>query len=63
MDDKEVAKDYIKMTKEEVYKDYGMFSSVKSKSKIKTRRPPKQLKQCSKCGRVGDAMTKHSTYW
>jgi hypothetical protein len=48
------------MTKEEVYKDYGTFSSVKSRSKIKTRRLPKKLRQCFKCGRVGDAMTKHS---
>jgi len=48
------------MTKKEVYKEYGMFSGVKSKSKTKTPRPPKKLKQCSKCGRVGDAMTKHS---
>ena len=55
----EVTKD-TEMTKEEVYKDYGMFSGVKSRSKTKTRRPPKKLKQCSKCGIVGDAMTKHS---
>ncbi len=48
------------MTKEEVYKDYGLFGGAKSRSKTKTRRPPKKLKQCSKCGRVGDAMTKHS---
>ena len=47
-------------TKEDVYKDYGMFSSVKSKSKTKTPRPPKKLNQCFKCGRVGDGMTKHS---
>jgi hypothetical protein len=53
-------KDHAEMTKEEVYKDYGMFNSAKGKSKIKTRRPPKKLQQCSKCGRVGDAMTKHS---
>ena len=33
MDDKEVTKD-IEMTKE-VYKDYGMFSGVNSRSKIK----------------------------
>jgi hypothetical protein len=31
------------MTKEEVYKDYGKFSSGKSRSKTKTRRPPKKL--------------------
>jgi hypothetical protein len=60
VDDKEVTKDYTKMTKEEVYKDYGMFSSSKSKLKNKTPRPPKKLQQCAKCGRVGDAMTKHS---
>jgi hypothetical protein len=48
------------VTKEDVYKDYGKFSSVKGKSKTKTPRPPKKLQQCSKCGRVGDAMTKHS---
>jgi len=60
MDDKEVTKDHTEMTKEEVFKDYGsVFSGVK-RAKIKTRRPPKKLKQCSKCGRVRDAMTKHS---
>ncbi len=48
------------MTKEEVYKDYGVFSNAKSRSKIKSRRPPKKLHQCAKCGRVGDSMTKHS---
>jgi hypothetical protein len=53
VDDKEV-------TKEEIYKDYGVFSSVKTKSKTKTQRPPKKLQQCCKCGRVGDAMTRHS---
>jgi len=57
--DNEVTKDHTKMTKIEVYKDYGVFSS-QSKSKTKTRRPPKKLQQCVKCGRVGDAMTKHS---
>jgi hypothetical protein len=57
--DKEVTKDHTKMTKIEVYQDYGMFSA-KSKSKTKTPRPPKKLEQCAKCGRVGDAMTKHS---
>jgi hypothetical protein len=56
---KEVAKDHTKMSKIEVYQDYGMFSA-KSKSKTKTRRLPKKLEQCVKCGRVGDAMTKHS---
>ncbi len=60
MDDKEVTKEHTKTTKEEVYKDYGKFSGVKSKSKVMTRRPPKKLQQCAKCGRVGDAMTKHS---
>lgn len=61
MDIKEETKDHAEMTKEEVFKDYGsVFSGVKSRSKIKTRRPPKKLKQCSKCGRVGDEMTKHS---
>ncbi len=48
------------MTKEEVYKDYGTFSGFKRRSRTKARRPPKKLRQCSKCGRVGDAMTKHS---
>ena len=48
------------MTKEEVYKDFGKFSGAKGRSKTKTPRPPKKLQQCSKCGRVGDAMTKHS---
>ena len=48
------------MTKEDIYKDYGVFKSVKSKTKTKTPRPPKKLQQCAKCGRVGDAMTKHS---
>jgi hypothetical protein len=57
--DKDVTKDHTKMTKIEVYQDYGMFSA-KSKSKTKTPRPPKKLEQCVKCGRVGDAMTKHS---
>ncbi len=47
-------------TKEEVYKNYGTFSGVKNRSKTKNRRPPKKLQQCAKCGRVGDAMTKHS---
>src|SRR5674536_194033 len=57
----EVTKDYMEMTKEEVFKDYGsVFSSVKSTPRIKTRRPSKKLKQCSKCGRVGDEKTKHS---
>jgi len=60
MGDKEVTKDRRGMTKEQVYKDYGIFSSVKSRPKIKTLRPPKKLQQCSKCGRVGDAMTRHS---
>jgi hypothetical protein len=60
MDDKEVTKNHTKMTKEEVFKDYGNVSGVKSRAKIKTRRPPKKLQQCFKCGRVGDAMTKHS---
>ncbi len=60
MDDKEVTKEYTEKTKEDVYKDYGVFSGVKSGSKTKTRRTPKKLQQCSKCGRVGDAMTKHS---
>jgi hypothetical protein len=57
--DKEVTKDYTKMSKIEVYQDYGKFTA-KRKSKIKTPRPPKKLQQCAKCGRVGDAMTKHS---
>ena len=49
------------ITKEEVYKDFGKFSGVKSRSKTKTQKPPsKKLQQCSKCGRVGDEMTKHS---
>ena len=48
------------MSKEGIYKDYGKLSVAKNKSKIKTRRPPKKLNQCAKCGRVGDAMTKHS---
>ena len=60
MDVKEVTKDYAKMSKEEVFKDYGSVSGVKSRAKIKTRRPPKKLKQCFICSRVGDAMTKHS---
>ena len=60
MDDKEVSKDHTEMTKEEVFKDYGSVCGVKSRAKIKTRRPPKKLKQCFICGRVGDAMTKHS---
>lgn len=47
------------MTKEEIYKNYGAFSD-KPKLKTKTQRSPKKLQQCSKCGRVGDAMTKHS---
>jgi hypothetical protein len=61
MDIKEVTKDHAEMTKEEIFKDYGnAHSDGKSRLKIKTRRPPKKLKQCSKCGRVGDEMTKHS---
>ena len=61
MDDKEVTKDHREMTKEEVFKDYGsVFSGVKSTPRIKTRRPSKKLKQCAKCGRVGDEMTQHS---
>ena len=60
MDDKEVTNDHKEITKEEVYRNYGKFGGVKSKSKILTRRPPKKLNQCSKCGKVGDAMTKHS---
>jgi len=59
VDDKEVTKDR-GITKEEVYKDFGVFSGVKSRSKTKTQKPPKKLQQCSKCGRVGDEMTKHS---
>ncbi len=56
-----MAKDHTEMTKEEVFKDYNsMLSGIKNKSKIKTRRPKKKLKQCAKCGRVGDEMTKHS---
>ncbi len=56
-----MTKDYTEMTKEEVYKDFGMFSSVKKRGpKTGIRKPPKKLQQCSKCGRVGDAMTKHS---
>jgi len=46
--------------REDVYKDYGAYSSVKSRVKTKTPRPSKKLQQCAKCGRVGDAMTKHS---
>ncbi len=46
--------------RENVYGDYGAFSSVKSRVKAKTPRPSKKLQQCAKCGRVGDAMTKHS---
>jgi hypothetical protein len=61
MDDKEVTKNHAEMTKEEVFKDYGnVLRGFKSGSKIKTPRPPKKLKQCSKCGRVGDEMSKHS---
>jgi hypothetical protein len=61
MNNKESTKDHTEMTKEEVFKDYGsVFSGVKNRSKIKSRRPPKKLKQCSKCGRVGNEMTKHS---
>ena len=61
MDIKEETKDHTEMTKEEVFKDYGnVLSGVKSRSKIKTRIPPEKLKQCSKCGRVGDEMTRHS---
>jgi hypothetical protein len=48
------------MTKEDVYKDFGAFSGAKSSVRTKTPRPPKNLQQCAKCGRVGDAMTKHS---
>ena len=48
------------MTKEEVYKNYGKFGGDKSRSKTKTKRLPRKLQQCSQCGRVGDAMTKHS---
>jgi hypothetical protein len=56
-----MAKDHSEMTKEEVFKDYNiMLSGIKNKSRIKTRRPKKKLKQCAKCGRVGDEMTKHS---
>ena len=56
-----MAKDHTEMTKEEVFKDYNnVLSGIKNKPKIKTRRPPKKLKQCAKCGRVGDEMTKHS---
>jgi hypothetical protein len=61
MEDKEVPRDHSEMTKEEVFKDYGkVFPGGKIRLKIKTRRPPKKLKQCAKCGRVGDEMTKHS---
>ena len=61
MDIKEVTKDHTEMTKEEAFKDYGnVHRSVKKGSKIKTPRPPRKLKQCSKCGRVGDKMTRHS---
>ncbi len=61
MDIKEVTKDRTEMTKEEAFKDYGnVHHSVKNGLKIKTPRPSKKLKQCSKCGRVGDKMTKHS---
>ena len=60
MDVNEVTKDHAKMSKEEVFKDYGTVFSGAKRSKIKTRRPPKKLKQCAKCGRVGDEMTKHS---
>jgi hypothetical protein len=59
VDDKEVTKGHTGMTKTDVYKDYGKFSP-KSRAKTKTPRPPKKLQQCSRCGRVGDAMTKHS---
>ena len=56
-----MTKDHAEMTKEEVFKDYGnVLCGVKSRLKIKTRRAPKKLKQCFKCGRVGDEMTKHS---
>jgi hypothetical protein len=55
-----VTKDKAALTKAKVYEDYGKFSSVKNKLKNKTPRPSKKLEQCSKCGRVGDAMTKHS---
>ena len=49
------------MTKEEVFKDYcSTLGNAKRKTKIKTQRAPKKLKQCAKCGRVGDKMTKHS---
>ena len=59
--DKLRPKDQTEMTKEEVFKDYGAVSNgAKRMPKIKTRRPPKKLKQCAKCGRVGDDMTKHS---
>jgi len=61
MHNKKETKDHTKMTKEEVFKDYGnILSGVKSRSKIKTPRPSKELKQCYKCGRVGDQMTQHS---
>jgi hypothetical protein len=60
MDDKDT-KDHTEMTKEEVFKDYGnVLRGVKNRSKIKTRRATKKLKQCYKCGRVGDETTKHS---
>ena len=39
MDIKEVTKDHAEMTKEEVFKDYGNVRGVKSRLKIKTRRP------------------------
>jgi hypothetical protein len=61
MDIREETKDNTEMTKEEVFKDYcNVLRGVKSRSKIKTRRPSKKLKQCFKCGRAGDEMTKHS---
>jgi hypothetical protein len=61
MADKEMIKDHTEMTKEEVFKDYGnVLRGAKSRSKIKTQRPPKKLKQCAKCGRVGNEMTRHS---
>jgi len=61
VDIKEVPKDHREMTKEEVFRDFGSVpSNVKRGLKVKTRRPPKKLKQCFKCGRVGDEMTKHS---
>ncbi len=61
MDIKEETKDHTEMTKEEVFKDYShALRGAKYRSKIKTPRPTKKLKQCAKCGRVGNEMTKHS---